>query len=196
MTKCPQSGPVYLQQPSMEIIQLTEVSPPPRGEAPFALTASSFASSSYSSSTDSEEDESVCSSYCSSDPEEEARTSAPDDTYKTRLHRVLLWREKLAKAMGTTALASLATPPSSTLLKRKADVDVHDSDDDMASHSSKRSRSDAYRSQAPWTQRRLCAHSCPACDASFATRHSLQEHAQDPSSNDACRTAVEYGFEP
>ena len=96
------SGPLYLQQPSLEIIQLTEVPPPPPRQ--YSLPASSFMSSSYASSSSSAEadEESSCSSYCSSDPEEEAnRLSVPDDTYKTRLHRVLLWREKLMKALGT-----------------------------------------------------------------------------------------------
>lgn len=101
MSKVPATVPLYIQHPELKIIQLTEVPPPPRPDASFALTASSFVSSSYSSSTDESEEESVCSSYCSSDPEEEARVSVPDDTYKTRLHRVLVWREELAKAMGT-----------------------------------------------------------------------------------------------
>ncbi|KAI0736436.1 hypothetical protein C8Q72DRAFT_948002 [Fomitopsis betulina] len=188
------SGPLYLQQPSLEIIQLTEVSAPPRHQ--HTLPASSFMSSSYaSSSSDASDDESACSSYCSSDPEEEtSRLSVPDDTYKTRLHRVLLWREKLMKALGTS---SSAPPPlPSAPLKRKADDDEPESDNDTASHSSKRSRSSSYRSHAPWSQSTASVHSCPACDASFTTRQSLQQHAAEPSPNDACRAAVEYDFEP
>ncbi|KAH9840000.1 uncharacterized protein C8Q71DRAFT_745368 [Rhodofomes roseus] len=196
ISKHPASGPLYLQQPSLEIIQLTEVPPPPRHQ--YTLPASSFISSSYvsssSSSSDETEDETACSSYCSSDPEEETtRVSVPDETYKTRLHRVLVWREKLVKALGAP---STAPPPApSAQLKRKADDEEPESDDDTASHSSKRSRSSAYRSHAPWPHSTASAHSCPACDASFTTRQSLQLHASEPSPNDACRAAVEYDFE-
>lgn len=142
------SGPLYLQQPSLEIIQLTEVSAPPRHQ--HTLPASSFMSSSYaSSSSDASDDESACSSYCSSDPEEEtSRLSVPDDTYKTRLHRVLLWREKLMKALGTSSSGTpfrdlrpihvfifpTAPPPlPSAPLKRKADDDEPESDNDTVS---------------------------------------------------------------
>jgi len=195
MSKLPSSRPLFVQHPALEIIQLTEVAPPPRAsQTPFSLTASSLASSSYTSSSDESEEESACSSYCSSDPEEDARASVPDDTYKTRLHRVLVWREMLAKAMGAAVISS-ATSPFPPPLKRKAHVDEVESDDDVSSHSSKRSRSSAYRSQAPPSQKRLSAHSCPACDASFSTRRSLQRHGRSSSPNDACRTAVEYDFE-
>lgn len=143
------SLPLYLQQPSLEIIQLIEVPPPPPQQRTFP--ASSFMSSSYasSSSSDQSDHESACSSYCSSDPEEDAsRLSVPDDTYKTRLHRVLLWREKLMKALGTsssgTPLVDLRLiqvfiflaappPPPSTHLKRKADDDEPELDDDTVS---------------------------------------------------------------
>ncbi|PCH44482.1 hypothetical protein WOLCODRAFT_139030 [Wolfiporia cocos MD-104 SS10] len=185
---------------ALQVIQLTEVPPPPRVR-PAAITASSLASSCCTSSSDDSEDESACSSYCSSDPEEEeSRQASPDDTYKTRLHRVLVWREKLAKAMGASIAASPTSPPrpAPTPLKRKAPLDSREpDDDDAASHSSKRSRSGSYRVQtSQWTHRRLSAHSCPACDESFSTRQSLEQHGQGSSPNDACRAAVEYGFEP
>ncbi|KZT70857.1 hypothetical protein DAEQUDRAFT_810440 [Daedalea quercina L-15889] len=189
------SGAIYLQQPHLKVIQLTEVAPPPRPQHSFP--ASSFMSSSYassSSSSDESDDESACSSYCSSDQEqEESRVSVPDDTYKTRLHRVLVWRERLVKALG--APSSVPAPPPSPPLKRKADDEEPESDDDTASHSSKRSRSSASRSHAPWPASTASVHSCPACDASFTTRQSLQQHASEPSPNDACRAAVEYDFE-
>ncbi|KAH9933445.1 uncharacterized protein B0H18DRAFT_983735 [Fomitopsis serialis] len=218
MSKHAASGPLYLQQPSLGIIELIEVPPPPRPQ--HSLPASSFMSSSYasssssSSSSDETADETACSSYCSSDPEEEvSRVSVPDDTYKTRLHRVLVWREKLVKALGAPSAAPPPTP--SPQLKRKADDEEPESDDDtvsvtacayvpresfspyvaQASHSSKRSRSSASRSHARWPQRTASVHSCPACDASFTTRQSLQQHASEPSPNDACRAAVEYDFE-
>ncbi|KAI0924958.1 hypothetical protein AcW2_005681 [Taiwanofungus camphoratus] len=186
------NGPLYVQHRTLEIIQLTEVPAPPRAQFPSTITSSSSASSSYISSSSDPEEESVCSSYCSSDPEESV-ASSPDDTYTTRLMRVLTWRESFAKAMGTPLPfpQPLPAPP----LKRKADVDHQDSDDEAASHSSKRSRSDPYRPQAPWRERRLSAHSCPACDSSFATRQSLQQHGRDSPLNDACRTAVEYDCE-
>ncbi|KAM5530828.1 hypothetical protein V8D89_015518 [Ganoderma adspersum] len=223
MNKDAQPTHLYLhQQPTVGIIQLIEVPPPPPRSHPYTSTmaSSSFASSSCDSSdNDSEEDESVCSSYCSSEEDLDA-DQAPtyDDTYKTRLHRVLAWRDGFAKA---TAVVDpddensviLTAPPSSPIssspapsLKRKADHESRwDSDDDFSSQSSsKRSRSmppEPHHVQvhvpAPsWTQRRLSAHSCPACDAGFATLQSLRQHGKQPGLNDACREAVEYGFEP
>ena len=103
MNKDDQPSHLYLhQQRTVEVIQLIEVPPPPPRSHPYTSTiaSSSFASSScYSSDDDSEEDESVCSSYCSSE-EDLAADQAPtyDDTYKTRLNRVLAWREGFTKA--------------------------------------------------------------------------------------------------
>ncbi|KAI0955290.1 hypothetical protein AcW1_006913 [Taiwanofungus camphoratus] len=121
------NGPLYVQHRTLEIIQLTEVPAPPRAQFPSTITSSSSASSSYISSSSDPEEESVCSSYCSSDPEESV-ASSPDDTYTTRLMRVLTWRESFAKAMGTPLPfpQPLPAPP----LKRKADVDHQDSDDE------------------------------------------------------------------
>ncbi|KAI9062687.1 hypothetical protein FKP32DRAFT_1677200, partial [Trametes sanguinea] len=165
----------------------------------------SFASSSYDSSDDdSEEDESICSSYCSSD-EDADQDQAPvyDDTYKTRLNRVLAWREGFAKASDVDDRDMLPAPPSSPVSsappsssrKRKADSDVDfDSDSDMSSQSSKRSRSIPPQERIQWKERRLSAHSCPACDAGFTSLQGLREHAKE--AVDACREAVEYGLEP
>jgi hypothetical protein len=38
-------------------------------------------------------------------------------------------------------------------------------------------------------------HSCSACDACFDSRQSLRRHGRGPTTNEACRAAVEYGFE-
>ncbi|EMD38982.1 hypothetical protein CERSUDRAFT_93021 [Gelatoporia subvermispora B] len=184
-------GPLYLhQQRTLEVIQLIEVPAPPRVDPPSTFASSSTYTSSDSDS-DSDDNDSDCESYCSSDPEEldAARESMPDDTYKTRQNRVLAWRETFAKGVGATVSIphtfSLAPP-----LKRKADDnDDYDMDDDTTSHSSKRSR-------PAWQQRSLSAHSCPACDESFSTRQSLQQHGRDSHLNNACRVAVEYGLEP
>ncbi|TBU38700.1 hypothetical protein BD309DRAFT_873818 [Dichomitus squalens] len=223
MNKGPQPSHLYLhQQRTVEVIQLIEVPPPPPRSHPYTSTlasSSSFASSSCDSSDDdSEDDESVCSSYCSSE-EDLAVDKAPtyDDTYKTRLNRVLAWRAGFAKAAPQgdaadeeTSLAPTA-PPSSPIslspapsLKRKADDETRwDSDDENSSQSSKRSRSlppephqmpECVPSPA-WQQRRWSAHSCSACDASFATLQSLRQHGTESGLNDACREAVEYGFE-
>ncbi|KAI1796722.1 hypothetical protein LXA43DRAFT_1089805 [Ganoderma leucocontextum] len=218
INKHPHPTHLYLhQQPTVEIIQLIEVPPPPPRSHPYTSTiaSSSFASSSCDSSdNNSEEDESVCSSYCSSEEDPDA-DQAPtyDDTYKTRLHRVLAWRDGFAKASAMEdpddeSSVTLTAPPSSPIssslahsLKRKADHESRwDSDGDSSSQSSKRSRSlSPEPQQVPehpsWQQRRLSAHSCPACDAGFATLQSLRQHGKQPGRNDACREAVEYGFE-
>lgn len=100
----------FHQQRTLEVIQLIEVPPPPPAAYPYSHATSSVATSSTcSSSTD--EDES-CSSYCSSDPEvmESEPISTSDDTYKTRLSRVLLWREEFAKAMGTSLSREYLSP--------------------------------------------------------------------------------------
>ncbi|KAI0642406.1 hypothetical protein C8Q79DRAFT_1013679 [Trametes meyenii] len=205
----PHAAHLYLHpQRTVEVIQLIEVpAPPPRSHPYTSVASSSFVSSSCDSSDDdSEEDESVCSSYCSSEEEQEP-SQAPvyDDTYKTRLNRVLAWRDGFEKAIdGDVQLRAppsspVSSPPaSSSSLKRKADSDVEfDSDDDTSSQSSKRSRrSLPPQERIPWQQRRLSAHSCPACDAGFATLQSLQQHGKESAVNDACREAVEYGFEP
>ncbi|KAI0741997.1 hypothetical protein C8Q80DRAFT_1110210 [Daedaleopsis nitida] len=218
MTKDAPPSHLYLhQQRTVEVIQLIEVPPPPPRSHPYTstLASSSFTSSSSSdsSSSDSEEDESVCSSYCSSSEDVDvAQAPTYDDTYKTRLHRVLAWREGFVKAHASVAGADvdmdadiLPAPPSSPVssspapsLKRKADDDADlSSDDDTSSQSSKRSRSLPPRERPLFAQqRRLSAHSCSACDACFNTIQSLRQHGRDSGLNDACREAVEYGFEP
>ncbi|KAI0700145.1 hypothetical protein C8T65DRAFT_580553 [Cerioporus squamosus] len=210
-----QPAPAHLylhQQRTVEVIQLIEVPPPPPRSHPYTSTldSDSFASSSCESSDDdSEEDESVCSSYCSSEENLDAHQAPTyDDTYKTRLNRVLAWRDGFAKATAHLLYADdavLPAPPSSLVssspassLKRKADDDADlSSDDDMSSHSSKRSRSlppDEPIRPFAFQQRRLSAHSCSACDACFNTIQSLRQHGKE-GPNDACREAVEYGFE-
>ncbi|CCM02614.1 uncharacterized protein FIBRA_04717 [Fibroporia radiculosa] len=132
MSKLSTPGPLYFQQRT-QVIQLTEVPAPPRAQHPFTLSASSLASSSYTSSSDeSAEEDSDCSSYCSSAPEETPEPRSPDDTYKTRLHRILVWREKLAVSTGTP-LAPPPTLPTSATLKRKTLDDDSESDDDAVS---------------------------------------------------------------
>lgn len=98
-------GPVYLRQHrTIELIELIEVPPPTTlPHQPSTITsseASSSSSSSYSDSYDSsefdsDEDEDAGSSYCSSDEEDMAQRDMPfyDDTYRTRLGRVLAWRD-------------------------------------------------------------------------------------------------------
>ncbi|KAJ3485934.1 hypothetical protein NLI96_g4592 [Meripilus lineatus] len=198
----PQSGPVYLRQHrTIELIELIEVPAPPPRQQPSTITSSEASSSPYtescsSSEFDSEEDESAGSSYCSSDEEDMAQRDMPlyDDTYRTRLNRVLAWRDGFSKSSaapsGGDAHASLSHQ------KRKVDHDSMDLDDQEMSQSPKRSRSIPPPEHRPsWPHRRLSAHSCSACDACFATRQSLRQHARDLEPSDPCRVAVEYGFE-
>lgn len=101
-------GPVYHQQ---EVIQLVEVSAPqPPLQPPCSSEASSSSySSSCSSSSSSSEEEEGCTSYCSSDMEdmEESGHGYYDDTFGTRLSRVLAWRDR---AMGVAASSGEPTP--------------------------------------------------------------------------------------
>ncbi|EKM50113.1 uncharacterized protein PHACADRAFT_264663 [Phanerochaete carnosa HHB-10118-sp] len=97
-------GPVYYRQ--HEVIQLVEVSAPPPAPHPSTITTSSVPSSSAYTESCSEEsvsdedEESAVSSYCSSDEGDEATRACYDDTYGTRLKRVLAWRDRAAKALG------------------------------------------------------------------------------------------------
>lgn len=108
----PQQGLSYCQP--IKVIQLEEVeAPPPMPHRSSSSSASVPLTSAYSDSYDSEddyedeeseseEDESECSSYCSSDAEDmqERNIAVYDDTYGTRLSRVLAWRDNFAKATG------------------------------------------------------------------------------------------------
>ncbi|KAI0342956.1 hypothetical protein BDW22DRAFT_1428412 [Trametopsis cervina] len=188
-------GPLYYRQ--HEVIQLIEVPAPPRQQHPSTITSSSVASSSsYSASCDSEASESEpCSSYCSSDEEslEESPHGCYDDTYSTRLTRVLAWRDGFGKAMGVAfAPGDSTSAHSPPFLKRRIE-----NDDDAMSQSSKRSRSStgAHPNAKALARRRLSSHCCSACDSDFATPQGLQEHAQHSKLGDACRVAVEYGLE-
>ena len=98
-------GPVYYRQ--HEVIQLIEVAAPPPAAHPSTITTSSMPSSSaYTQSCSSEgsgcdeDDESAVSSYCSSGEGDEAARAYYDDTYGTRIKRVLAWRDGSAKALG------------------------------------------------------------------------------------------------
>ena len=102
------TGPVYYRQ--HEVIQLVEVSAPPPVPHPSTITTSSVPSSSaYTESCSEEsegdeEDESVVSSYCSSDEGDEAARAYYDDSYNTRLKRVLAWRDGSAKVLGAAGM--------------------------------------------------------------------------------------------
>lgn len=111
-------GPVYYRQ--HEVIQLIEVAAPPPAAHPSTITTSSMPSSSaYTQSCSSEgseeceeEDESAVSSYCSSDEGDDAARACDDDTYGTRLKRVLAWRDHHAKAAAAVAhLRTCLFPP-------------------------------------------------------------------------------------
>lgn len=101
----------------IKVIQLEEVEAPPVPQRSSSSSASVPLTSAYSDSYDSEDDyddddthseseseeeESECSSYCSSDEEDmqERNNAVYDDTYGTRISRVLAWRDNFAKAVG------------------------------------------------------------------------------------------------
>ncbi|KAG2122673.1 hypothetical protein BD769DRAFT_1473820 [Suillus cothurnatus] len=178
-------GHLYVRQPhdAIQIIQLVEASPPPRRIS--SDIESSFSSgSSYPSTSDSEDDED-CSSYCSSfvTPPHPSQHREPvvwtDDTYDVRMKRIQKWRDN--------SMSALAEPRSSSL-KRK--LNQNQIDDDLVSHTSKRSRS-----RDPHNASRLLGHSCTACDTPFSSRQSLRQHGRTPYISEACRIAVEYNFE-
>ncbi|EKM82216.1 hypothetical protein AGABI1DRAFT_55411 [Agaricus bisporus var. burnettii JB137-S8] len=177
---------VYVQQQhTVQIIQLVEAPAPPQRNLGSAIDSSYCSSSSYSESSSlasEEEEEVVCESYCSSDDEEVQDTrSCPPDTYSLRMKRILSWRENFSAHLSAT----LSEPTLPSSLKRKLSLD-----DDTASQTSKRSRS-----QGPSSVSSLGLHSCPACDATFDTEQSLREHGKDDTANEACSAAVEYAFE-
>ncbi|GJE93270.1 hypothetical protein PsYK624_094290 [Phanerochaete sordida] len=175
------TGPVYYRQ--HEVIQLVEVSAPPPATHPSTITTSSVPSSSAyteSCSEDSdadEEDESAVSSYCSSAEGDDPARAYYDDTYGTRIKRVLAWRDGSAKALGAPMESPAHKGPSPA--KRRPD-------DDRMSRSPK---------QAVRAHRSPGSHSCSACDSDFPTQQSLREHARVSRTSEACMAAVEYGFE-
>lgn len=184
-------GHLYVRQPhdAIQIIQLVEASPPPR-RISSAIESSSYGFSSGSSypSTSDSEDEEDCSSYCSSfvTPPHPSQDREPvvwtDDTYDVRMKRIQNWRDNSMKAMSASA------EPRSSSLKRK--LNQNQLDDDLVSHTPKRSRS-----RDPHSASRLLGHSCTACDTPFSSRQSLRQHGRTPHISEACRIAVEYNFE-
>ncbi|KAJ3993305.1 hypothetical protein F5050DRAFT_1577907 [Lentinula boryana] len=187
---------LYYKPHTVQIIQLVECSPPPRILSPESFTSSSSgASSSYCSE---DEEESECSSYCSS-VEDLAEQSSPgfvhdepsslSETYNLRMKRILAWREDFSSHLSTTMMSD----PIITSLKRK--MPVNSDDDDVISHTSKRSRSSRGEGRSSCSS--LGALSCPACDASFDNRQDLRQHGYDArvGANEACIVAVDYAFE-
>ncbi|KAE9405279.1 hypothetical protein BT96DRAFT_347519 [Gymnopus androsaceus JB14] len=180
---------LYYHKPdTVQIIQLVECPPPPRRiiSAESSYTSSSWASSSYCSE---EADESECSSYCSSvepvvqdssEPEPiPYEPAASSEAYNIRMKRILAWREDFSSHLSTTLSAhyflfAFIDPSISSSLKRK--ISVHPDDDDVKSHTSKRSRSQSSQGEGTSSCSSLGGLSCPACDASFDTRQDLRQH--------------------
>ncbi|KLO07437.1 hypothetical protein SCHPADRAFT_909472 [Schizopora paradoxa] len=205
------------QQRTLEIIKLEEVPAPvpgpsrPRRVPTASNSFESVPASSYDSDSSEESEEESGESYCSSDDaleqnvnirrassaeDEELEPVRIDDTFNSRMRRIEAWRNAYAKAVG----AELAPSPtrSTTTTKRKGS---DDDNDDTLSRSSKRSRRSASNAGGPTgssassASARSSAHSCSACDANFTSRQSLRRHGRSPRTNEACRAAVEYGFE-
>lgn len=190
---------LYYQKPdTVQIIQLVECSPPPRR---IVSAESSYASSSYASSSycSEEADESECSSYCSSVEPSVVQDCSPQplqneqtessEAYSVRMKRILAWREDFCSHLSTTLSDS-----SFSSLKRKISAQP---DDDVTSHTSKRSRSQSSQCEGMSTCSSLGRLSCPACDASFDSRQDLRQHGYDAraGANEACFVAVDYAFE-
>ncbi|EIM80396.1 uncharacterized protein STEHIDRAFT_150588 [Stereum hirsutum FP-91666 SS1] len=206
---------LYIRQPySHQVIQLVECAPPPREPyqpsriSSYVASSSSESSSSSSSSSapmssspDEDESESI-SSYCSSEQDAGSAPLPPsppasrdptiDDTYRVRMKRIHAWRDALHP--DDPSLLSTESPLCPSRKRKVAD----DSDDD--------SHDESYPDTIPSSPRKLArsvtssrslgTHSCPACDAHFASPQGLRLHGRSSSSaNDACRIAVEYGFE-
>lgn len=177
-------GPVYYRQ--HEVIQLVEVAPPPPAQHPSTITTSSLPSSSaYTGSCESESDESECSSYCSSD-DEDSSPAYYDDTYATRVTRVLAWRDSLSKALAAVSPAE----PSPHHPQHPHYGLKHKTDADTMSHLSRRSRPEPQP-----LHKRLGPHSCSACDAEFPSRQGLSEHVRASRTSEACQVALAYRFE-
>jgi len=118
------------------------------------------------------------------------RDPSVDDTYHTRQRRVSLWRDAVySKDVVPTNPSPSPNPssarPASPSQKRKTpDGDLANSDS-VTFHTPRKS-----------TRSTPSAHSCPACDEDFASPLSLRQHASTSrNTNEACRIAVEYGFE-
>ncbi|KAI0031446.1 hypothetical protein K488DRAFT_86821 [Vararia minispora EC-137] len=175
-------------QPKVQVIALEECAPPPRpSHPPTTFYSDSYCSGSSSTTNDESEDE-ACSSYCSSDDAAPDATTPTaqyiDDTFRIRMYRVQSWRDAIPEK--TTPSNVPMRPTSPTYQKRKADED--EEVEGVYSAPSPRKH--------PRSTHSLGALSCPACDADFASALGLRMHGRASSSvNDACRVAVEYGFE-
>ncbi|KAA1469003.1 hypothetical protein DENSPDRAFT_878576 [Dentipellis sp. KUC8613] len=222
LTCSPKHAPnphLFVRQPhALQIIQLVEcTSPPPQTKYPASLIPSSSYPSddsdndSYESASTPPEDDEPCSSYCSSAADEPCSAPLPplpplqyprdptiDDTYAVRMRRIRAWRDALLAKESTLSDSSAPIPPSR---KRKAS-DSHCTADICPAapphaHCSPAPPRKLARSPSPSpSARSLSAHSCPACDADFPSPQSLRQHGRASASmNDACRVAVEYGFE-
>lgn len=214
-------GPVYYRQ--HEVIQLVEVAPPPPAQHPSTITTSSLPSSSaYTGSCESESDESECSSYCSSD-DEDSSPAYYDDTYATRVTRVLAWRDSLSKALAAVSPgASISALRVGTVLtslplpQRSPRHITHNTHTTGSSTRQTRTRlvrpahtlppqtliraqmSHLSRRSRPEPQplhKRLGPHSCSACDAEFPSRQGLSEHVRASRTSEACQVALAYRFE-
>lgn len=173
---------------------------------------------------DEEGEEEATESYCSSDPScpgfcvgdselESAATSAPVEQ-KAKMNRVLAWRNSFDSVFAednAAALMSLKRKYSNELTgdeNGEAGSQRESSDAASASQTSsrsKRSRTNSTSSSSSWSlpspppqvpplpSGHAHMHICSACDASFLSLEELQHHSE--SDHEACRIAVQYGFE-
>jgi len=186
---------------SPETIQLIEVPPPPRASllsVPCSTESSSYCWSSSSSTSyspasegadlDEDEDGKGCESYCSSDEDDsdddgddnnEGNVVFDDNRFplksqSSKMSRVLAWRNSFDSVDGSDAEMLQSLKQKYGYITR----DEGDQCDRILRCGLKMSIASSL-------------HICSACDASFSTMQQLQHHANE----EACRVAVQYGFE-
>ncbi|KAH9990607.1 hypothetical protein BJV77DRAFT_1068840 [Russula vinacea] len=210
-TKDYMSQPLYVRQPcSLQIIQLVECSPPPQPQHKYSPSRLSSSASPYSDSNDEDSSSSAydsssssvsaASSYCSSaedsappvPPSLDNRDPSLDDTYHTRQRRVSLWRD----AVYSKDVATSSARPASPSPKRKTPDGGDLAGCDSVVSPFPLLGTSSHTPPRKSTRSTPSAHSCPACDEDFSSPLSLRQHASPSrNANEACRIAVEYGFE-
>jgi hypothetical protein len=169
-----------------------------------------------------EDEEEATESYCSSDlsgprtgdPERASEAASAPVEQTAKMSRVLAWRNSFDSVFTESNAAVLMS------LKRKYSHEMEEDENEgvgsqpksdaastsrASSRMSKRSRTDSSSCSSSWSlptpppqvpmlpSERVRTYTCSACDASFLALEELQHHSG--SDHEACRIAVQYGFE-